>query len=165
MPTLVLVPHVHVMLFKQLFLILPPAIIYSSLRLIFTRVMCPCIPESQPYPGPHPKNGGQQGKGGDPTSLLCTCETPPGILHPNVKSIQERRGSIGEHPEEGHRNDPRDGPPPYENRHRAGAVQHAEEKALGRPECSLSVSRRGAIRKKEADTLAGSVVIGKGEMV
>lgn len=80
MPTLVLVPHVHVMLFKQLFLILPPAIIYSSLRLIFTRVMCPCIPESQPYPGPHPKNGGQQGKGGDPTSLLCTCETPPGLL-------------------------------------------------------------------------------------
>ena len=32
------------------------------------------------------------------------------ILHPVVKpSVKERHGSIGMHPEEGHKNDPRDG--------------------------------------------------------
>jgi len=45
--------------------------------------------------------------------------------------------------EEGHRNDPRDGSPPCECRLRAGAVQHGEEKALGRPESSLSVCKVG----------------------
>jgi len=43
----------------------------------------------------------------------------------------------------GHRNDPRDGTPPYEDRLRAGAVQPGEQKATGRPESGLSVSKGG----------------------
>ena len=47
--------------------------------------------ESQSYPGLHPKQRGQQGKGGDPAPLLCAGETSPGVLHPDVKSsVQER---------------------------------------------------------------------------
>ena len=60
-------------------------------------------------------------------------------------------------------NDPRDGTPLYEDRLRAGAVQPGEEKAQGRPESSLGVSK-GAVGK-EIDSLAGAVVIGQGNMV
>ena len=48
---------------------------------------------------------------------------------------------------------------------RAGAVQHGEEKAPGRPQSDLPVSKGGAKRKKETDSLARSVVMGQGEMV
>ena len=72
--------------------------------------MCPCSPESQQYLGLHPKNSGQQVKGGDPAPPLCAGEASPGVLCPDVESsVQERRGPVGEHPEEGHKNDPRDG--------------------------------------------------------
>jgi len=43
-------------------------------------------------------------------------------------------------------------------------VQHGEGKAPGRAEWVLSVSR-GAVRRKETDSLAGSAVAGQGEMV
>lgn len=43
-------------------------------------------------------------------------------------------------------------------------MQPREERALGRAESSLSVSKR-AVRKKGTDSLAGSVVMGQGEMV
>ena len=58
-------------------------------------------------------------------------------------SVQERHRPARVHPEEGHRNDPRDGTPLYEDRLRAGAVLPGGEKALGRPEGSFSVSRGG----------------------
>jgi len=48
---------------------------------------------------------------------------------------------------------------------RTGAVQPGEEKAQGRPESGLSVSKGGPIRKKGTDPLSRSVVIGKEEMV
>ena len=51
---------------------------------------------------------------------------------------------------------------PYE---RAGAVQPGNEKAVGRPENGLSVSKREAIKKKDADTSAECVVTGQGKMV
>ena len=38
--------------------------------------MCPHSPESQLYPGLHPK-GGQQVEGGDPAPLPCAGETTP----------------------------------------------------------------------------------------
>ena len=50
--------------------------------------------------------------------------------------------------EEGHKNDPRDGTLPYEDRLRAEAVQPGEEKTLGRPESSFSVSNRGLYKRR-----------------
>jgi len=55
-------------------------------------------------------------------------------------SVQERRRPVGAYPQDYHRNDPRDGTPPCNNRLRAGAVQPGEEKAPGRPRSGLSVS-------------------------
>ena len=48
---------------------------------------------------------------------------------------------------------------------RAGPVHLGEEKALGRPDSGISVSKVGAIRKNRTDSLAGSVVIEQREMV
>jgi len=110
---------------------------------------------------------GQQVNGGAPAPLLCTDETSPGVLHPDVESsVQERDGPAGAHPEESHKNDLRDGTPLLPGQaERAGAVHLGEEKALGRPESSLSVSKGGAIRKKGTDSLSGSIVTGQGEMI
>ena len=48
----------------------------------------------------------------DLAPLLCAVETSPGVLHPNVESlVQERHGPVGTHPEECHKNDPRDRTP------------------------------------------------------
>jgi len=74
--------------------------------------MCPRSPESQLYPGLHPKQHGQQGEGDDPAPLLCAGEASPRVLHLGVESsVQERQGPIAAHPEEGYKNGPRDGRP------------------------------------------------------
>lgn len=81
-------------------------------------------------------------------SLLCTGETSPGVLHPDVEtSVQERHGAAAVCPEQGHENGPRDRTPPWEGRLGAGAVQPREGKAAGRVERSLSTAKRGAIRR------------------
>ena len=73
--------------------------------------MGPVSPESQLYFGLYPKKHGQPGVAVDPGCLLCTGVTSPGVLHPKVKSsVQERHGPVGTCPEEGHKNDPREGP-------------------------------------------------------
>ena len=52
--------------------------------------------------------------------------------------------SPGVCPEKGHKSDLRDGTPFLQGQaERAVAVQHGEEKVLGRPESSLSASRGG----------------------
>ena len=81
----------------------------------------------------------------DEAPLLCTGETPPGVLPPGAKfSLQERHGPVGVHSEEGHKDDPRDGTPSLrEQTERAGAVQSGEEKALGSPDNNFSVSKGG----------------------
>lgn len=44
-------------------------------------------------------------------------ETSPGMLHPHMESsVQEIHGPVGVHPEEGHRNDPKDGTSSCEDR-------------------------------------------------
>jgi len=54
----------------------------------------------------------------------------------------------------------------YKNRLvRSGVVQPEEEKALGRPESSLSVCKGGSIRRTVTDSSAGSVVTEQRELV
>jgi len=86
------------------------------------------------YPGLHQKKCGQQIDGGDPAPLLSG-EASPRVQCSNMESsAQERCGSVRARPEEGHRNDPRDGTPPLQGQtERAGAVQPGERKAPGRP--------------------------------
>ena len=68
-----------------------------------------------------------------------------------------RCGSVGAHPEDGHKNDPRNGTPPlWGQAERAGAVQPGGEKALGRPESGLSVSKWEGY-KKEGDRIFSRV--------
>jgi len=51
--------------------------------------VCPCSPESQPYPRLHQKKCGQQVKGGDSAPLLCIGETLPGVLQLDLESSVE----------------------------------------------------------------------------
>ncbi|KAK4805526.1 hypothetical protein QYF61_004466 [Mycteria americana] len=106
---------------------------------------CARSPQGQLYPGLHPKKRGQQVEGGDSAPLLCSGETPPGVLHPVLEpSGQEGHGGVGAGPEEGHENDARDGAPLLRGQtDRVGVVQPGEEKAVGRPSSSLPVLQGG----------------------
>jgi len=66
----------------------------------------------KPCPGLHQEQCGQQGEGGDSAPLVCSRETPPGVLRPALEPpVQEGRGCIGVGPEEGHKDDLRAGAP------------------------------------------------------
>ena len=74
--------------------------------------MCTRSPESQPYLGLHQKQHGQQVEGGDSALLLCSDETPPGVLCPTLEPpAHERQGHVGAGPEESDKNYQRDGTP------------------------------------------------------
>ncbi|PKU42254.1 rna-directed dna polymerase from mobile element jockey- hypothetical protein [Limosa lapponica baueri] len=74
--------------------------------------MCTHSPESQLHPGLHQKKCCQHVQGGDSASLLCSDETPPGVLCPALgSSAQERHRPVGMSPAEGHEDDERAGAP------------------------------------------------------
>ena len=110
--------------------------------------MCAHSPEGQPYPGLHQIKLCQQVKGGDSTPLLLSGESLPAVLRQALEpSAQDRHGSVGEGPEEGYKNDLQAGTPLlWGKAERVGVVQTGEERALGRPYSSLSVSE-GAYKR------------------
>ena len=107
--------------------------------------VCTGSPKGQLHLGLHPQQHGQQVDGGDSAPLLCSGETPLGVLCPALEpSAQERHGPVGGGPEECHKNDRRDGTPLlWGKAERIEAVQPGEEKAPGRFYCSLSVHKGG----------------------
>jgi len=68
------------------------------------------------------------------THQLCTGETTPGALRPNVdSSVQERCGPVRVCPEENPKDDPRDETSSLCGQaERDGALQSVEEKVAGR---------------------------------
>jgi len=64
--------------------------------------------------------------------VLCTGEASPGVLRPDVESsVQEKHVALEACPEEGHKNELRDGTPLLRGQaERAGAVQPGEQKEL-----------------------------------
>ena len=91
-------------------------------------------------PGLHQEKRDQQVERGDSVPLLCSRETPAGVLRPALEpSAQEGNGAVGADPEEGHKDDLRAGPPLlWGQAERVGIVQPGEEKSAGRPYSSLS---------------------------
>ena len=96
--------------------------------------MCTRSPKGQLYPELH-QECGQQVEGSDSAPLLWSGETPSGVLCPALEpSAQERHGTVGAGPEEGHKDAQRDGTPlVWGKAERVGAVQPGEERAVGRP--------------------------------
>jgi len=107
--------------------------------------MCTHSSEVQQYRRLHQNKSAQQVEGGDTATLLCSGETPLGVLHPALEpSAQERHGHIGAGPVEGQKNGQRDGAPLLgEKAGRAVAVQPGEEKAARKPYCGHSVLKGG----------------------
>ena len=62
-----------------------------------------CSPEGQPYPGLHQEMYDQQVKGGDLAPLLCSHETPSGVLHSVLGPPTQGHGAVGAGPEESQR--------------------------------------------------------------
>lgn len=92
----------------------------------------------------HEKMSSQENQPGDFPSLLCLCETPPGVLHTRL-GFSTGHGPIAVSAEEGHKNCQGDEVFLLQvQAERAGVVQTGEEKAPGRAHCNL----KGADKKE-----------------
>jgi len=81
-------------------------------KLDMSHPSCSCSPEGQSHTWLHQKQCGQQVEGGDSAFLLCSVETPAGVLYPALEpSAQKGHGAAGAHPEEGDKNDLKDATP------------------------------------------------------
>ena len=118
--------------------------------------MCTRSPAGQPYPGLHQKKLGQQVEGRNSAPLLRSGESPPGVLRPALEPpAQEGHGAVGVGPEEGHKDDHRDGTPLlWGQAERVGVVQSGEEKASERPYSGLPVPEGGLQTGEELFTRA-----------
>ena len=74
-------------------------------------------------------------------------------------SVQERRGAVGVHPEEGHRNDPRDGTPPCETGRELGLFSLENRRLWGVLRATFQYLKGGC--KKEGDRLFSRVCCGR----
>jgi len=105
--------------------------------------MCAHSPESQPYPGLHQNQCGQQVEGGGSASVLHSRETPPGVLCPALEpSAQERHGPVGAGLKEATKMT-RGTPLLRGQAERVGAVRPGEAKAPWWPYSSLPVPEGG----------------------
>jgi len=102
-----------------------------------------CIrnPETQSSPGLHPQQHGQQGEGRGSAPLLWW--DPPRCPVSSSGSLSTgKTGICWSRARDGHETDPRTGTPLlWGKAERVGAVQPGEEKAVGTPDCGLSVPK------------------------
>lgn len=86
-------------------------------------------PRNPTCPGLNEKQQGQQGKGGDSISLLCSAETSPGVLCIALSlPIKEGCGPVRKSPEEVHNHDQRAGTPLWWRQVELRVVQPGKEK-------------------------------------